>query len=282
MQPSVTLDQAYQICKRITISHYENFPVASILLPRRLRRHVYPIYAFARHADDLADERQDREALLAWQRAFHQAVKEGTDHPVLMALVDTLQRFDLPVQLFDDLISAFLQDLEKTRYRDMPELLDYCRRSANPVGRIILHLHGLAHGNALEYSDAICTALQLTNFWQDVPVDLAKGRIYIPQTFLEKYHITESDLKRRTCPPGFPQLMAELIRFTRDLFHIGARLIALLPFRLAWEIRLTLQGGLGILRQIERCGYDVFSRRPRLRPRDWMGIVFHTVLLRDI
>lgn len=268
----LTLDRAYRICREITASHYENFPVASALLPAKIRRHIYPIYAFARHADDLADEAGDRAALLQWRALLHQSSQEAPDHPVFMALADTMHRFDLPLSLFDDLLSAFLQDLEKNRYADLPELLEYCRCSANPVGRIILLLHGYREEQLFAYSDAVCTALQLANFWQDLSIDLQKDRLYIPGSLLESYRVSEETLLAKVPDRRFREMLKALVEITRDLFRQGIPLLRCIRGRLKWELKFTVLGGLAVLDKIEKLEYNVLQYRPVLSKRDWAGI----------
>ena len=274
----MTLDQAYQICREITISHYENFPVASRLLPAQSRKHIYPIYAFARHADDLADEAGDREGLLAWREMLHRCLREAVGHPIFQALADTIRRFELPVELFDDLLSAFLQDIDQQRYPDMAALLDYCRRSANPVGRIILYLHGYRDTRLMTCSDDICTALQLTNFWQDVQVDITKSRIYIPQDWLARYRVSEDSIIRRRHSREFAALMEALLKHTRRRFASGKPLLAQVQRRLRWELRFTVGGGLRILDKIEQNDYNVLEKRPILNKGDWLLIALRTLI----
>ncbi len=274
----LTLDRAYRVCREITASHYENFPVASLLLPAKIRRHVYPIYAFARHADDLADEAGDRDALLQWREFLYLSSQETPGHPIFMALTDTMRKFDLPLSLFDDLLSAFLQDLEKNRYADLPELLEYCRYSANPVGRIILLLHGYREEQLFVYSDAICTALQLANFWQDLSIDLKKDRLYIPRSFLEAYRIDEEALFQKVSHDNFREMLKALIETTRGLFRQGLPLLRRIRGRLKWELKFTVMGGLAVLDKIEKLDYNVLQYRPALTRGDWARIAIKGVV----
>ncbi len=276
------LAQAYAYCREITEQHYENFPVASVLLPGQIRKHIYPIYAFARHADDLADEAQDRAALLAWRQQLHRTARGTADHPIFLALHDTRQRFDLPLALFDDLLRAFLQDLEKNRYRDFDELLAYCRCSANPVGRIILRLHGYRRPELFEWSDKICTALQLTNFWQDVRIDIGKDRIYIPIRQLSEFGISEDDIRAARFSTKFGIMMKSLVERTAALFAAGAPLLPAVKKRLRWELNLTMMGGMAILNQIRRQNYNVLAKRPELRKTNWIMILLKSVLTRGV
>jgi phytoene synthase len=277
VETAFTLEQAYRYCQEITLNHYENFPVASVLLPQNIRKHIYPVYAFARHADDLADETADRTALLEWKRLLHQSSHRKISHPIFLALSHTIRKFSLPISLFDDLISAFLQDLEKNRYANMEELLAYCRNSANPVGRIILHLHGFNDQKLFEYSDCICTALQLTNFWQDVQIDLQKNRIYIPQDFLHKYDVKEPSLFNKQYHNKVKAMLKSLIQVTRSFFARGIPLLNHIRGRLFWELKFTVLGGLEILNRIEKINYNVLQNRPALRKSDWAKIAVKSI-----
>ncbi len=276
----MNIEKAYKVCKDITVNHYENFPVASRLLPASSRKHIYPIYAFARHADDLADEYNDREGLFEWRERLHSCLEDPGGHPIFIALADTIRKYDLPISLFDDLLTAFLQDTEKGRYDSMEEVLAYCRYSANPVGRIILHLHGYKDDSLMRYSDHICTALQLANFWQDVKVDIKKNRIYIPQDMLQQYNIPEKDIAEKHFSENFAQLMAALVVDTRQIFTSGEPLLQHLRGRLKWELKFTYRGGVTILDKIEEIGYNVLSQRPVINKIDWLKIAGYTFILR--
>jgi len=282
VETGLTPDQAYQYCKEVTLSHYENFPVASVLLPKKIRRHIYPIYAFARHADDLADETADKIALLEWRGLLHQSSQEKIAHPVFLALSDTIQKFNLPIALFDDLISAFLQDLEKNRYENLAELLAYCRNSANPVGRIILFLFGYRDEQLFQYSDHICSALQLTNFWQDIQLDLKKDRIYVPQDILQQYGLNEYVLFKKPYDDKIKAVLKTLTQVTRELFLQGIPLLAHLRGRLKWELKFTVLGGLEILKKIEEMDYNVLEIRPVLRKGDWLKIAANAITKRTV
>lgn len=282
LETTVTLEQAYQYCREITLNHYENFPVASVLLPGKIRRHIYPIYAFARHADDLADETADKIALLEWRGLLHQSSQEKLAHPVFLALSDTIQKFNLPVSLFDDLISAFLQDLEKNRYESLAELLAYCRKSANPVGRITLLLFGYRDEQLFQYSDHICSALQLTNFWQDIQLDLQKDRIYIPQDILQQYGLNEYVLFIKPYDNRIKVVLKSLTQVTRKLFLQGIPLLNHLRGRLKWELKFTVLGGLEILKKIEDMDYNVLETRPVLRKGDWLKIIAKSITKRTV
>jgi phytoene synthase len=261
----------------MTVNHYENFPVASILLPRPLREPVAAIYAFARSADDFADEGDRtpaaRLALLDGYQRQLDAIAEGapSEDPLFRRLADVIKVHRLPLRPFRDLLDAFSQDVVQTRYADFRELMDYCRRSANPVGRLLLHLFRANSQKNLEYSDAICSALQLINHWQDVGVDAAKPvpRIYLPMEDLVYYGIPEADILRRTATADFRSLMRFQVDRARKLMKEGEPLGWLLGGRIGLEIRTIVAGGLRILEKIEAVDYDVYRRRPVMEGLDW-------------
>ncbi|MDY0106736.1 MAG: squalene synthase HpnC [Giesbergeria sp.] len=263
------------------VTHYENFPVASLLCPPHLRAPIAAIYAFARTADDLADEgpasAAERLRDLAAYRADLQAIAAGhAPSPrwaaVFAPLAAMLQHHGLPVPLLDDLLSAFVQDVEKTRdqagYASRAELLDYCRRSANPVGRLLLHLYGVHSAQALQESDAICTALQLINFWQDLSVDLPRGRFYLPDDDCATHGVTRAVLQALQPTPQTTALITEHARWARTLMLQGAPLVHRLPGRIGWELRLVVQGGLRILDKVDALQGHSLCRRPRIRGWD--------------
>jgi squalene synthase HpnC len=260
---------------RVSVGHYENFPVASILLPQRLRRPVAVIYAFARSADDFADEGDDPAATrlekLDGYRAELQRIAAG--QAPRKSLFDDVARIvrehDLPLQAFHDLLDAFSQDVVKSRYASFAEVLEYCRRSANPVGRLLLHLFKRAHETELAHSDAICTALQLINFWQDVALDWHKGRVYLPQDEMRSFGVREAHLAEQRCDAAWRALMKFQCDRTSDLMRRGAPLGGALAGRIGLEIRVTVQGGLRILEKLRQAGYDAFRSRPLLRWHDW-------------
>jgi squalene synthase HpnC len=258
------------------VDHYENFPVASFLVPAHLRRPIEVIYRFARSADDIADEGdampEERLAGLAAYQAELDRIAAGTppQAPLFVSLAEVIGEYALPIQFFRDLLDAFAQDVVKNRYADYPELLDYCRRSANPVGRLVLHLFGRTEPQHLEQSDCICTALQLINFWQDVAVDWQKDRVYIPQADLPRFRISEADIAAGCWSANWAALMDFQNDRARDLMLRGTPLVHALPGRLGWEIRLTIQGGLRILERLRRVRGNVFQRRPKLGKWDWL------------
>ena len=271
----------------MAVDHYENFPVASILLPAPLREPVAAIYGFARSADDFADEGelspQQRGALLAGYQTELDAIEQGqpTQHPVFLRLRPVIARYDLPLQLFRDLLDAFIQDVSKDRYRDYAELTDYCRRSADPVGRLLLHLFGQATAENLSRSDAICSALQLINHWQDVGIDAGKGangRIYLPQNEMARFGVSDEDVLRRVASADFQNLLRFQVERARTLMLSGASLGWDLPGRIGLEIRAIVAGGLRILDKIEAVDYDVFTRRPMLQAPDWPLILWRSLV----
>jgi squalene synthase HpnC len=313
----VRLADAYAECERLAQSHYENFPVASLLLPRRMRPHVAAIYAFARTADDLADEGDvPSDARLAqldvWQEQLHAAVRSpgppasarsatawprrssknevgsGPGNtsaepvaPVFKALAATVRLHRLPLSLFDDLISAFRQDVVKKRYDTWDDLLDYCRRSANPVGRLVLRVAGHVDSRLDTASDAMCTALQLTNFLQDVERDWQKGRVYLPRADRERLGAREEDLAALRLTGEWHSVLADAGARTRALFETGRAVCDGVPGRLGYELRFTWLGGSRILDKLESGRFDVFAKRPTLGKADvpallWQALTWRT------
>ena len=255
------------------VAHYENFPVASVLCPPHLRRPIAAIYGFARTADDLADEGDaapaQRLADLAAFRTDLEAVVAGQAPSqrwagVFTALQQAIENFRLPVDLLRDLLSAFEQDVVKHCYADQAELNDYCRRSANPVGRLLLHLYGVNDAVSLQQSDAICTALQLANFWQDLSVDLPRGRVYLPADAMRVHQVSDADLLALTVNPNTIKLIASQALNTRTTMLFGSKLVRKVPGRGGWELRLVVQGGLRILDKIEALGFNTLQQRPTL------------------
>jgi len=264
------LAAAYLYCQKITREHYENFPVASFFIPVRYRRHIAAIYAFARTADDFSDEMNDRQSILDWRNNLQQCTREKSEHPIFLALSDTIRKFNLPPQWLDDLLTAFLMDLDQHRYQTMAELHNYCRYSANPVGRLVLWMFGYRKENLMAYSDYITTALQLTNFWQDISVDLKKDRLYIPIVYLEKYQLTEKDIFSQRPSAHFVSLLRDLIAETRSWYKHGMPLLREVQGRLGWELRLTVAGGLGILKKVEMNAAAVITTRPTISKWEWL------------
>jgi squalene synthase HpnC len=267
-----TLDEARAWCQRLAESHYENFHVATWFLPKRLRPHFHAIYAYCRVSDDLGDEVGDTGAALAlldlWGAELDACYRGEARHPVFVALAETVRICDIPKEPFADLLVAFRQDQTVTRFRTMPDVLDYCRYSANPVGRIVLYACGYRDDERFALSDQTCSALQLANFWQDVRVDYAKGRIYLPLEDMERFGVREADIAQDRCTPQFRQLMRYEVDYARRMFHRGLPLIGKVDPDLATDIDLFSRGGLEILRAVERRKYDVLSARPAIsKPR---------------
>jgi squalene synthase HpnC len=264
----VTLDQARTYCARLTASHYENFSVVTWLTPRPLRPAFRSIYAFCRWSDDLGDEVGDpalARELLSWWRGELRAMYEGrARHPVMVALAETVAEFAIPIGPFEALISAFEQDQEVTDYATYPQLLDYCTRSANPVGHLVLYLARSFDADNARLADATCTGLQLANFWQDVARDLDIGRIYLPREDRERFGVSDSDLRAKRFTPEFAALLAFEVERARALLREGKALLPRMPRALAIDVDLFSRGGLAILDRIEAQEYDVLSSRPRL------------------
>ena len=260
----------------MSVNHYENFPVASILMPKRLRKPVAAIYHFARAADDIADEgdlpNEERLRLLDDFRdeLAHIANNETPLTPLFQNLADEVHQHELPMQPLYDLLDAFSQDVVKKRYQDFDGLLDYCRRSANPVGNLLLHLYGEATPVNIAYSDAICTALQIINFWQDVAKDYAIGRIYLPLDELAQYDVTEEQIEQGITNDAWRSLMKFQVDRAREMITSGKPLGTILTGRIGLEMRMIIAGGLRILDKLENVQYDMFRHRPILKSLDWV------------
>src|SRR5689334_18273189 len=251
-----TRESAYQFCEQLARSHYENFPVGSLLVPKPLRKHVYSIYAFARTADDFADEGYEDSGLTEtarlaalddWQRKLEDSYAGKADHPVFIALASTVKELNLPIKLLSDLLSAFRQDVTKRRYGNFDEVLDYCTRSANPVGRLILLLFDYRNEQLHQLSDRICTALQLANFWQDVAVDIGKDRVYLPEDEMARFGVSIDDLRTGRFSDRYAALLKYQVDRTWELFKQGRPLPEAVRGRLKYELRLTWYGGTRIL-----------------------------------
>lgn len=264
--------------------HYENFPVASRLLPVRLRRPVGLIYRFARRADDFADEGKLPDArrleLLDGFRAQLGQIERGAPprEELFRELAEIIEKHALPVQLFHDLLDAFSQDVSKKRYADFGEVIQYCRRSANPVGRLLLHLYGAAEPRNLAYSDGICSSLQLINFLQDIEIDYRKGRIYLPQDEMAQYRIDEDRIARGDAGGPWRPFMLFQIERARKMLQSGAPLGRILKGRVGLEMRMIILGGESILRKLHASGGDVFRERPVLKPWDWSRMFYRALL----
>ena len=276
--PSV--DESYALCERLAKSHYENFSVASFLLPRDKRRRFYAIYAFCRFVDDLGDEFDgDRLGALDYWQDETEACFSGTpSHPYMIALRDTIHSFDIPREPFLRLIEANRMDQTISRYAVYEDLERYCQRSANPVGRLVLYVCGYRDEERQRLSDYTCTALQLANFWQDVSRDYDKGRIYIPLEDMDRFGCAEEALGRREVTDGFLRLMKFQVDRTRQLFVKGSPLVGLVDDSIKLDIALFSKGGLSVLESIERQGYDVLSRRPVVGKAKKMYLLLSTLL----
>jgi squalene synthase HpnC len=284
----LSLAAAREYCRQFTRRHSENFSVATLFLPRRLLPHFYAVYAYCRFADDLGDNPAGAkptalrghdefgmpmqshghgtplELLNWWRNEILNTFAGEPRHPIMIALAETIHRFGLPKEPFLDLLSAFEQDQTVKRYATYEQLVDYCRRSANPVGRILLCLFESFDERRAALSDRICTALQLTNFWQDVARDYATGRVYLPQEDMDRFGYTGADLQANRCTPAFVELMRFEVDRARAQFEAGLPLVDLVPRAVRLDVELFARGGLAILRKIERQGYNVWQRRPRL------------------
>lgn len=277
------LQRAYAVCARLAAGHYENFPVASRLLPRAMRPHVAAVYAFARAADDFADEgsrsENERQRLMDnWLERLHACLDGSSsgaragrpdDHDrIFLALGHTIRRCQLPVSLFEDLVSAFRQDITTHRYQTWNGVLDYCRRSANPVGRLVLRIAGQRQDALDRASDCLCTALQLTNFWQDLARDWQRGRLYVPTDDWKRCGARDVDLNGGHLTEAWRSALACVAARTRELFEPGRTVCDGVPGRLRIELRFTWLGGMRILKRLEGVGFDVFASRPALGPGD--------------
>ena len=266
---------AYAECRRLARRHYENFPTASFLVPRDKRDALAAIYAFARHADDLADEpgiEGRLEQLAEWRQKLEECYHGQAEHPVFIALRDTIERFRLSPANLENLLCAFESDVRVNRHRNFPSLLSYCAFSANPVGRLVLELFDHREPELFVLSDYICTALQLTNFWQDVAVDLERDRIYLPLEDLARFNYTLTDLSGRQVDDRWRQLLTFQIDRTREFFAQGHALPEKVRPELRRQLRLTWLGGMGVLSKIEAVGYDVFRARPSLGVVDFLRL----------
>lgn len=267
-----TLDEAQQYCARLARTHYENFSVASWFLPSRLRQHFFNVYAYCRISDDLGDEVGDTatslELLDQWERELNACYEGAPKHPVFVALAETVREFDIPRHEFSDLLIAFRQDQTVTRFETFEDVLGYCHYSANPVGHLVLYLCGYRDPERQHLSDYTCTALQLANFWQDVSIDYAKGRIYLPLEDLRRFHISESEIAQGKNSPAFCQMMKFEVERARDWFQRGLPLVSKVNRELAIDLDLFSRGGMEILGAIEKQGYAVLGNRPVIsKPR---------------
>jgi squalene synthase HpnC len=258
--------EAFSYCEKLARTHYENFTVGSLFVPKNLRQHLYSIYAFCRWSDDLGDETGDParayRLLDDWENQLNSCYKGKAEHPIYQALLETIAEFHLPKEPFWRLIQAFKQDQVKTRYQTFLEVLDYCKNSANPVGHLVLYLFGYCDEERQKLSDLTCTALQLANFWQDTAVDLQKGRIYIPLEDMQRFEVSEPDLHQSTAGKNFKKLMAFETERTRDMFIKGMKLIQMVNGVLKIDLRAFTKGGIAVLDGIKKIDYDVLLKRP--------------------
>lgn len=284
---SYSTAEAFAYCERLAKSHYENFPVGSWLIPKSRRKHVYSIYAFARTGDDFADEGYETSGLTEaerlaalddWQQKLEDCYAGRTDHPVFVALGATIKELNLPIHLLSDLLSAFKQDVTKHRYASFDEVLDYCTRSANPVGRLILLLFNYRDEQLHRLSDYICTALQLANFWQDVSVDIGKNRVYLPEDEMARFGVSIDDLRQSRFSESYAALLKFQVDRTWEIFKQGRPLPEAVSGRLKYELRLTWFGGTRILERIEELGYDTLNRRPTISTFDKLRILARTIV----
>lgn len=279
---AISREDAFAHCEALTRAHYENFPVGSRLIPGDLRPHVCSIYAFARTADDFADEpgleRDERlRRLDGWGRNLDACLAEP-EGPIFTALAETIRSRQIPIGLLHDLLHAFRMDVVTPRHRTFNHLLCYCRYSAAPIGRLILHLFEYRDAERLAYSDVICTALQLANFWQDIAIDFCRGRIYLPQDDMARFGVTEANLSGGQVTSGFRSLLDCQIARTERLFHRGRALPDTVGGRLRYELRLTWLGGMEVLDKIRRNQYDIFHNRPALTKRDTLSLLLRTLV----
>lgn len=277
------IHKAFRFCEEIARSHYENFPVGWFI-PRRQRPFLFAVYAFARTADDFSDEAAYKGERIArldeFERLLDEAAVGRPDGPLFTAVAETLEKTEIPPSLLKNLLTAFRLDVTKKRYRTYGELEDYCVYSANPIGRIVLHLFGLRDPSLFALSDKICTGIQLVNHWQDIAVDLAKDRVYLPEEDLRRFDYSYEDLRQARISDCFRSLMRFEIARTRSLFFEGRPLLDRLDRRLRWQISLMWLGPMKILERIEERGYDVFHRRPSLSARDKARLLLSVPLRR--
>jgi len=277
-----SLEEAQEYCRRLARTHYENFSVATWFLPKKLRQDFLNVYAYCRISDDLGDEVGDATAALAlldeWQTELDACYDGSPRHPVFVALAETVKKFDIPKHEFSDLLIAFRQDQTITRFETFDDVLAYCRYSANPVGHLVLYLCGYHDPERQQLSDYTCTALQLANFWQDVSVDYAKGRIYLPLEDLRRYSVSEEDIQQNRNTPAFLEMMKFEVERARQWFDRGLSLVSKVDGDLAVDIELFSRGGQEILKAIERQNFAVLGRRPVISKARKLALVGHAAL----
>ena len=270
-------DESRRYCERLAKSHYENFLVAGIFCPKPLRQHFYNVYAYCRISDDLSDETGDPQKALIlldwWEDELDLMYRGEPRHPVFVALAETVERFGIPPDPFRDLLTAFRQDQVTPRWETYADLLGYCKNSANPVGRLVLYLCGYNDAERLALSDQTCTALQLANFWQDVTRDIEKNRIYVPLEDMARFGVTEEQIFARRFSPEFADLMRFEVERTRSQFDAGLKLCDLVEERVRLDIAMFNQGGMEVLRLIEKQGYDTLTSRPSVSKKRQMALL---------
>jgi squalene synthase HpnC len=281
-QSAPSLEESREYCRRLARTHYENFSVATWFLPKKLRQDFLNVYAYCRISDDLGDEVGDPAASLAlldeWQSELDACCAGSPRHPVFVALADTVRKFDIPKHELSDLLIAFRQDQTVTRFETFKDVLDYCRYSANPVGHLVLYLCGYRDADRQQLSDYTCTALQLANFWQDISLDYAKGRIYLPLEDLRKYSVAEEDLAQNRNTPAFREMMKFQVERAREWFDRGLPLVSKVDKELAVDLDLFTRGGQEILNAIERQGFAVLGCRPVISKRRKLALVARAAL----
>ncbi len=281
---SWTTAESFEYCQKVAYEHYENFPVASRFLPADKRPSIAAIYAFARTADDFADEpgytpAERIENIQRWEKMLDDCYRGESTHPVFIALGETVERFQIPAELFHNLLTAFRSDVTTHRYETFEHVLEYCSNSANPVGRLVLMLFNYRSELLMMHSDNICTALQLTNFWQDVSVDIQRDRLYLPSEDLDQFNVSEEEVFQHTSSTQFRKLISFEVARTERLFREGKPLLEEVGKDLRFELKLTWNGGMNILAKIKSQGYDVFRRRPRLSTMDKLRLFLRTLAL---
>ncbi len=281
---SWTPGESFEYCEKVTYDHYENFPVASRFIPADKRKYLAAIYAFARTADDYADEpgytaAERIESINRWERRLNDCYGGEASNPIFIALGETVDRFQIPVELFQNLLSAFRSDVTTHRYATFEHVLEYCTYSANPVGRLVLLLFNYRSELMMMHSDNICTALQLTNFWQDVSIDLEKDRLYLPKEDLDQFGVREQEIFSRIPSTRFRKLISFEVARTERLFREGKPLLQEVGRDLRFELKLTWNGGTDILGKIKSQGFDVFQKRPRLSTLDKMRLFLRTLVV---
>jgi len=277
------LENAYKNSLTFAKSHYENFPVVLFTIPKEIRKHIAIVYQFARQADDIADEgnfatETRLEKLNEYENDFNLSLTGKPKNDFWLALKNTIEKFSIEEKLFLDLISAFKQDVIKNRYETFEELLDYCSRSANPVGRLLLKIFNVNNIEAITASDKICTALQLTNFYQDISIDILKNRIYLPKEKMKLFGVEEQQIKNKIADENFKRLLKTLLEETKIMFEEGKNIHRYIPINFQLQMKMTILGGEKILEKISLIDYDVFNKRPKLSKKDFAIILLNGLM----